>query len=86
MAKSRFDDWEDVKDCNQCEHYWNNTCDAPPEGSKLSCNSFLATRKVIIHEQIKTLQNSNKRLKIAVTVLCICYLILCVLVLSLFGG
>lgn len=76
MKKSRFDDWKDVQDCNDCQHYWNNTCDAPTDGSKLRCNSFLATRKVNIQRQIKTLQDRNKSLTIGFFGLAGCMVVL----------
>ena len=53
MSK-RFEDWKDV-DCNECEHYWTNSCDGACKGSQKPCNSFLATRSVIIPEQITRL-------------------------------
>lgn len=55
--KKRFEDWEEV-DCNECERWWTNQCDGADIGSKRSkmpCNSFLATRRVVIPEQIKSL-------------------------------
>lgn len=54
MSK-RFEDWTTV-DCNECEHYWTNSCDGACKGSQKPCNSFLATRSVIIPEQIKSLR------------------------------
>jgi hypothetical protein len=82
----KFDDWSDVRDCNGCEHYWNNTCDAPVDASKLRCNDFSPTRGVIIPEQIKTLQSEIKRLKIGITLLCISFIMLCVMLLSMVWG
>lgn len=55
MSK-RFEDWTTV-DCNECEHYWTNSCDGACKGSQKPCNSFLATRSVIIPEQIKSLRS-----------------------------
>ena len=54
--KKRFEDWDDV-DCNQCERYWDNSCDgAPLKGSRRACTAFSATRSVIIPLQIKRLE------------------------------
>jgi hypothetical protein len=55
----RFEDWEEVN-CNECEHYWTNSCDGVKKGSKIACNSFLATRSIIIPLQIKSLQRAFK--------------------------
>ena len=57
MDNKRFEEWEQV-DCNQCARYWDSSCDG---AEKRICNSYLATREVIIPEQIKRL---NKRLDI----------------------
>lgn len=67
MSK-RFEDWTTV-DCNECEHYWTNSCDGACKGSQKPCNSFLATRSVIIPEQIKRL---DKRIT------ALCYGVLCI--------
>ena len=52
----RFEDWQEV-DCNECSHYWDSSCDGASKGSKKQCNSFLATRTVVIPEKIKALEN-----------------------------
>lgn len=64
MSTSRFEDWTDCKqvDCNQCSHYYDNSCDGIPEGSQKLCTSFLATRRVVIPLQIKRLQNAVNKL------------------------
>lgn len=67
MAK-RFDDYMEV-DCNDCEHYWDNSCDGASVGSQRVCNSFLATRKVVIPAQIKSLENRLERLRGLVRIL-----------------
>lgn len=53
----RFEEWEKV-DCNQCARYWDSSCDG---ADKRICSSYIATREVIIPEQIKQL---NKRIDI----------------------
>lgn len=52
----RFEDWYEV-DCNECSHYWDNSCDGACKGSQKPCNSFLATRSVVIPAQIKSLKS-----------------------------
>ena len=62
----KFDEWSDLKtvDCEDCEHWWDNTCDGLPlRGSERLCTAFLATRQVLIPLQIKSLQKSVKWLK-----------------------
>ncbi len=57
----RFDDY--LADCNECQHYWNDTCDGAKPHDTRPCTSFKATRKVDIPEQIKKLDNEVKVLK-----------------------
>ena len=59
----RFSDWVEV-DCNECQRYWDNSCDGCKDtlkGSKTPCNSFLATRSVIIPQEIERLRKANNR-------------------------
>lgn len=81
-----FEDWEQV-DCNECERYWLNQCDGAKthgKGSKLTCTSFLATRKVVIPLQIKRLQNDVKWLKIGIVSIAIIDMVFTLLL--IFGG
>lgn len=54
-----FSEWEDC-DCNECEHYWDSSCDGVDKGKKKQCSQFSATRSVIIPEQIKRLKKAVK--------------------------
>lgn len=74
----RFDDWIKI-DCEQCERWWQNQCDGVCEGENRPCNSFLATRSVILPSQIKRLQSEIKHLKIGVCLLCVAIIILTLL-------
>ena len=80
--KKIFDDFPTV-DCNECERYWLNQCDGvkpSSEAQKVPCNSFLATRKVVIPQQIKRLQKSVFWLELSVVSLAVCIFILsCIL-------
>ena len=51
----RFEGWDTV-DCNECARYWDSSCDGVLTGSTKPCNSFLATRSVVIPSQIKRLK------------------------------
>jgi hypothetical protein len=51
----RFEDWEQV-DCNECARYYDSSCDGVSKGSKKPCNSYLATRDVVIPERLKLLE------------------------------
>ena len=53
--KKIFEDFPEV-DCNECEHWWTNGCDGVSKGSTANCNSFSATRSVVIPHQIKKLE------------------------------
>lgn len=57
-----FDDFPTV-DCNECERWWTNQCDgakSSSKGSKMPCNSFLATRSVVIPKEIERLKRAFK--------------------------
>jgi hypothetical protein len=54
VKQTVFSEWEDC-DCNECEHYWDSSCDGVAKGTKKPCGQFSATRSVIIPEQIKRL-------------------------------
>ena len=58
----RFDDWEQV-DCNDCSHYWDSSCDGASKGSRVGCNSFLATRSIVIPEKVNKLEKRVKSLE-----------------------
>jgi hypothetical protein len=65
-ASKRFEDWEEV-DCNECERWWINQCDGASKGSKKGCNSYLATRSIVIPERLNSLEKRVNRLGGAVT-------------------
>ena len=78
--KKRFEDWEDV-DCNQCERYWDNSCDgAPLKGSRRVCTAFSATRSVIIPLQIKRLERRLEGLTAASAIMAAAIVILILVV------
>lgn len=71
IDKKIFDDYLSV-DCNDCERWWLNQCDGVKtlsEGQKVPCKTFLATRNVIIPQQIKMLQKRVLWLELCVGVL-----------------
>lgn len=67
--KVLFDDWSEVKDCNNCENYWNKLCDGTKVGSEKRCTAFKATRKVDIPLELNALRKAVKRLSVAVILL-----------------
>ena len=50
-----FDDYSDVKECTECSHWWDNSCDGS-SGSVRPCNAFQATRRVKLPEDVKRLR------------------------------
>lgn len=50
----RFD--ETYVDCNNCTHYWDNSCDGVLERQKRSCTAYLATRHTDIPKRVKLLE------------------------------
>jgi hypothetical protein len=63
--KQKFDDWSELKECSNCQRWWNDQCDGTPQGSVRPCMDFLATRSVKIPEEIETLRKQIKWLTIA---------------------
>lgn len=74
MNKQIFDDFPKVN-CNGCEHYYTNSCDGVPEGSKKACKSFIATRDINIPEELESLRKRMKSLEIGWIILLALYLI-----------
>ena len=63
MAKI-FDNYE--IECNDCQCYWDSSCDGVPIDQKRNCTSFIATRTKDIPMQIKKLNKKVDKLKVAV--------------------
>lgn len=77
---NRFDDYIDV-DCNNCQNYWNETCDGVQvEDRERPCQSFRATRTIDIPKRLSQLEDE---LKITRTTLVTLYL---VVLLQIIGG
>lgn len=66
--KKIFDDFPKV-DCNECGRYYDSSCDGVKKGSTKQCNSFLATRSVVIPAKIKDLEKCVKWLTVLVAIL-----------------
>ena len=62
-----FSEWD--VDCNDCKHYWDDSCDACSEGSRRLCNSFVATRRVVLPAKIERLESAIRSLRIDVAIL-----------------
>lgn len=80
----RFEDYPMPVDCNECESYWTNACDGVPQGSERRCNSFSATRKIVIPAQINALDKRCDRL--TATTLCMWVALLIHVLTDIFGG
>jgi hypothetical protein len=59
----RFEEWE--VDCNDCARYWDSSCDGVQAHSK-PCNSFQATRSVILPAELDALRDALTGLTTAV--------------------
>lgn len=59
--KAIFGDYSDVKECTECGQWWSSACDGS-KGSVRPCNSFLATRRKKIPEDIEHLKTMVIRL------------------------
>lgn len=63
----RFDDYSEVNECTNCEHWWTSACDGASLGSERPCSGFKACRRVSIPEDIKALQRALERQERRVT-------------------
>lgn len=71
--KKIFGEFQEVE-CNECERYWLNQCDGAKcsnKAQKVPCNSFLATRGVVIPKQIEQLNKEVFWLKLGIGILAI---------------
>lgn len=64
----RFEDFIEV-DCNECEHYWDNSCDGVSKAQKRSCTSYKASRSVVIPQEISSLRKEINGLRMALVIL-----------------
>ena len=74
--KKVFEDWE--VDCNECTRYWDSSCDGTPKGKNRPCNAFLATRSIILPEELKRLKKQIKGVTWACTLLALSVILHCV--------
>lgn len=74
-STKRFEDWEEVN-CNECARYWDSSCDGVNKDNRKPCNSFIATRSIIIPEQIEKLREDVKVLSVVSLLLVISTIIL----------
>ena len=71
MSESkRFEDWEQVE-CNECARYWDSSCDGVNKDSKKPCNSYLATRSIVLPEKIKKLDKRVRWLELILGIECV---------------
>ena len=63
--KQKFDDWTEVKECSNCQRWWNDQCDGTLQGSVRPCKDFLATRSVRIPEELESFRTQIDTLKVA---------------------
>ena len=75
-----FDNYE--VDCNECQHYWDSSCDGVPIDQKRNCAVFIATRTKDIPMQIKKLNKKVDKLKAAVISVLIIDILLGVMLLT----
>ena len=67
---SIFDDYSEVKECIDCEHWWTNACDGS-EGSTRPCNAFKPTRRVSLPKDVERLREQVDWLSAIVVLLVI---------------
>lgn len=62
--KKIFEDFQQV-DCNDCSHYWDDSCGGVKKDSEKRCTAFLATKRVDIPLEIEALRKAVKWLRIS---------------------
>lgn len=77
-----FDDY--YVDCNECQHYWNDTCDGVPSNKERACTSFIATTKVDLPKKLNALEKKVQFIGSVLMVYCIVSTL--VLIRIIFGG
>lgn len=77
MSNEIFEDFPNNEQftCNDCTHYWDNTCDGLSDTSEHFCNSFSVTRGINIPVKINELETQIKQLKQSVFLCAITLLI-----------
>lgn len=64
-----FDSWEDLKDCDDCERYYNSQCDGVAVNQKRNCTQYVATRKASFESNLHKLERQLKDFKRQVIVI-----------------
>lgn len=63
MVESKIFD-ESYVDCNDCQHYWDDSCDGVPKDDIRPCTAFKATKRTDIPVQLEKLsKNQNEHSK-----------------------
>lgn len=75
MESKKFPEFTDVKDCNSCANYWDDSCDGASYPKP--CTSYRACRKDDIPKQIQELNQKVKELRDHI---CFNHIIFCVYV------
>ena len=73
----RFDDYN--VECNDCAHYWDDSCSGTQVGTTKACRDYKATRTVDIPKQIKQLEKRIDNLENSRLIIIVCFGILAVL-------
>ena len=73
----RFDDYN--VECNDCAHYWDDSCSGTQVGTTKACRDYKATRTVDIPKQIKQLEKRIDNLENRKIIIIVCFGILAVL-------
>lgn len=73
----RFDDYN--VECNDCAHYWDDSCSGTQVGATKACRDYKATRTVDIPKQIKQLEKRIDNLENSRLIIIVCFGILAVL-------
>lgn len=66
--KKRFEEYP-IVECDNCTHYWDNSCDGLSESQERVCETFLATRRINSLEKIKWLESALIRARKACVIL-----------------
>jgi len=67
-----FDSWEDLKDCDDCERYYNSQCDGVAVDQKRNCTQYVATRRASFEGNLNKLERQMKGLKRDIIIVNVC--------------
>ncbi len=77
MGKQIFEDWSDLRDCDDCERYYNSQCDGVHEHQTRPCTQFVAVRRSSFEKDIQFLKKESEAFGRQLKLINVCVILLC---------